>query len=164
MSEFEGMTNTELAQTTKDIRKEITKEAGDNKTILVGPIKIVIKKFKISKNEYNELFFTGEGKVSFAINDDMFIDDMNYILFSIVKNDRAYLILSECIVNCSKHSKKFQKMIEPAFSEKISLEKTVSTQEISTDIVDQLKQLKQLYDEGDLTKEEFTKAKEKLLN
>ena len=164
ISEFEGMTNAELTRATKEIRKEITKEAGDNKTILAGPTKIVIKKFKISKNEYNELFFTGEGKVSLAINDDMSIAGMNYIVFSIVKNDRAYLILSECIVNCSKHSKKFQKMIEPAFSEKISLEKTVSTQEISTDIVDQLKQLKQLYDKGTLTKEEFTKAKKKLLN
>ena len=158
------MTNKELAQTTKEIRKEITKEAGDNKTILAGPTKIVIRKFKISKNEYNELFFIGEGKVSFAINDDMSVADLSYILFSIVKNDRFYLILSECIVNCSNHSKKFQKMIKPAFSEKISLEKTVSTQEISTDIVDQLKQLKQLYDEGALTKEEFEKAKKKVLS
>jgi len=164
ISEFEKMTNAELKQVTKEVRKEITKEAGDNKTILAGPSKIVIKKFKLAKNEYNELFFTGEGKVSFAINDDMFVTNLSYILFSIVKNDRAYLILSECIVNCSKHSKKFQKMIEPAFSEKISLEKTVSTQEISTGIVDQLKQLKQLYDEGVLTKEEFEKAKKKLLN
>ena len=55
-------------------------------------------------------------------------------------------------------------MIKPAFSEKKSVTKTVSTQEISTDIVDQLKQLKQLYDEGALTKEEFEKAKKKVLS
>ena len=35
---------------------------------------------------------------------------------------------------------------------------------MSDDVVQQIKELKQLYDDGVLTKEEFTKAKKKLLN
>ena len=39
-----------------------------------------------------------------------------------------------------------------------------SKKKMSDDIVQQLKELKQLYDDGVLTQEEFTKAKNKLLN
>ena len=35
---------------------------------------------------------------------------------------------------------------------------------MSDDVVQQIKELKQLYDDGILTQEEFTKAKKKLLN
>ena len=118
-----------------------------------------INKFQIAKNEYNELFLNANGIVNW-IN----IAKLQYNIFITKKNDRLFLILSECWINCPKQNSKFQKMIKPAFSEKKSVTKTVSTQEISTGIVDQLKQLEQLYDEGALTKEEFEKAKKKVLS
>ena len=164
LSEIKGMNNEELANLTKELRNEATKEAGDNKTISSGPATIVIKKLKVSKNKYNELFLNAEINLSIAINDYMSMSNLNYIFFVIEKNDYSYLIISECLVNCSNHAKKFKKMIKPAFSQKLAIKKNVSSQEISSNIVEQLKQLKQLYEEGALTKEEFEIAKKKLLN
>ena len=57
-------------------------------------------------------------------------------------------------------SKKIQKKIE----KKESKIKKKSKKKMSDDVVQQIKELKQLYDDGVLTQEEFTKAKNKLLN
>ena len=160
ITEHQNMTNSELSQKTKEYRKLATTLAGDNKTILINDdMSFKINKFQIAKNEYNELFLNANGIVNW-IN----IAKLQYNIFITKKNDRLFLILSECWINCPKQNSKFQKMIKPTFSEKKSVTKTVSTQEISTGIVDQLKQLEQLYDEGALTKEEFEKAKKKVLS
>jgi len=57
-------------------------------------------------------------------------------------------------------SKKIEKKIE----KKESKIKKKSKKKMSDDVVQQIKELKQLYDDGILTQEEFTKAKKKLLN
>ena len=80
-----------------------------------------------------------------------------------IKNDYLFLILSECWVNCSKQTKRFEKMIEPIFSntdQKISK----GTENATNDIADEIMKLNELYESGVLTKEEFDKAKKKILN
>ena len=69
-------------------------------------------------------------------------------------------------------AKAVQKALEPDninFPKDLSLkvEKIDNNQEatgLSSELINDLRALKELYDEGVLTKEEFTKAKEKLLN
>ena len=160
INDFQEMDKTELKQKTKEIRTSITEEAGDNKTILLGATKLVIKRFEIRKNEYNNLFMIGEAKFYMAINDDLAIDG-NYVLFATIKNDRAYAIFSECWVDCSKHGKKIDKMIKPMFSTNTINQSNLT---VESDFIEQLKQLNDLYKSGVLTKEEFEKAKKKLLN
>ena len=56
-------------------------------------------------------------------------------------------------------TQKTKKEIKP----KITKKKEASV-DIDTDIVKKIKELKKLFDDGVLTKEEFTKAKKKILN
>ena len=165
INDFQEMSNADLKQATKEIRTTLTEEAADNKTIGLGAIKLVIKRFEITKNEYNNLFMIGEAKFFMAVNELLSMDG-NFVLFATVKNDRAYAILSECWVNCSDHGKKIDKMIKPMFSTNTKIEVTNNSKTSSNnpDIVSQIQQLNELYKSGALTKEEFEKAKKKLLN
>ena len=65
---------------------------------------------------------------------------------------------------CSKFNNKFDKMIKPTFSTKEQIQKTKSTLSADSDLTEKLRTLGELYESGVLTKEEFTKAKKKLLN
>ena len=80
------------------------------------------------------------------------------------KNDHVILIVSECWVNCSKQTSKFEKMIKPIFSNNVQIQKTTSSTSNNDDLTEKLKTLNELYKSGVLTKDEFTKAKKKLLN
>ena len=55
-------------------------------------------------------------------------------------------------------------MIKPVFSTNTQVQETISSTSDSSNMVEQLKSLSELYKSGVLTKEEFEKAKKKLLN
>jgi hypothetical protein len=55
-------------------------------------------------------------------------------------------------------------MIKPTFSTKEQIQKTKSNLSADSNLTEHLKTLSELYKSGALTKEEFTKAKKKLLN
>ena len=156
INEFLNMSNSELKQATNEIRKEITEN--DNKTIDFGYGKLVIKKFEIGKNQSNEIFFHGEAKFYMAINEELSIDG-NAAIYTKTNNNMTYAIISECFFTCSNHGKKFNKMIKPITSNNTNISNTGQS-----DIVKQLKALNELYKSGVLTKEEYEKAKKKLLN
>ena len=156
INEFLNMSNSELKQATNELRKEITEN--DNKTIDFVFGKLVIKKFEIGKNQSNEIFFHGEAKFYMAINDELSIDG-NAAIYTKTNNNMTYAIISECYFTCPNHGKKFNKMIKPITSNNTNISNTGQS-----DIVKQLKALNELYKSGVLTKEEFEKAKKKLLN
>ena len=54
--------------------------------------------------------------------------------------------------------------IDSINGKKYTTTEKISQTDDSNDIVQQIKDLKELYDSGSLTKEEFEKAKKKLLN
>ena len=163
ITELQTMNNSELKEETKEIRKLLTSIAGNNKSILVDEeMTININKFNIAKNEYEKLFLKSSGKVIWgmgALKLDVMLN-----LFLADHNDKTYLFLSACYVECSKFNSKFDKMIKPIFSTNTQVQKTTSNISVSSDLTEQLKTLNELYKSGALTKEEFTKAKKKLLN
>jgi len=163
ITELQTMNNSELKEETKEIRKLLTSIAGNNKSILVDEeMTININKFNIAKNEYEKLFLKSSGKVIWgmgALKLDVMLN-----LFLADHNDKTYLFLSACYVECSKFNSKFDKMIKPIFSTNTQVQKTTSNISGSSDLTEQLKTLNELYKSGALTKEEFTKAKKKLLN
>ena len=70
-------------------------------------------------------------------------------------------------MNCS--SKNFQNLIKPVKSQSINIENDQNTKsslstETNDSLVEEIKKLNELYKSGVLTKEEFEKAKKKLLN
>jgi len=78
--------------------------------------------------------------------------------FLFIHNDRPYFMGVDCM-GCAKLKKlSLTKMVEPMLSSK---KNEVSD---NTNLTEQLNSLNELYKSGALTKEEFTKAKEKLLN
>jgi len=163
INELKTMNNSELKEETKGIRKMLTLLAGNNKGILVNDdMTINLNKFKIAKNEYENLFLKSSGKMIYSMGPLRL--DVMLNLFLTDHNDKAYLFLSACYVDCSKFNSKFDKMIKPIFSTNMQVKKTTSNISVSSDLTEQLKALNELYKSGALTKEEFTKAKKKLLN
>ena len=67
-----------------------------------------------------------------------------------------------CLVNCSKFYNTFDKIVNKSFNSNTSI--NVISNSNNDDFINQLKQLNDLYKSGVLTKEEFEKAKKKILN
>ena len=154
-----NMDKSDLAKATKEYKKYLTQWAGDGKTFLLNEeVSLVLKKFKLSKIN-NQVFLRSDFTMSYL--HAMHIP-MNLLIS--FKNDHMLLIVSECWVNCSKQNSKFEKMIKPLFSNNIQIKKTTSNSSNNDDLTEKLKILSELYKSGVLTKEEFTKAKKKLLD
>ncbi len=163
ITELETMNNFELKEKTKEIRKQLTLLAGNNKSILINEgMTINLNKFKISKNDYGKLFLKSNGKMIWIMGPIKL--DIMLNLFVAENNDSAYLFLSACYVNCSKFNSNFDKMLKPIISKNTKVQKITNNISDSGDLTEQLKALNELYKSGALTKEEFTKAKNKLLN
>ena len=162
IKEIENMNESERKEFTDELKKEMTSLSRDNKTVPINEdMSLVIKKFKIAKNHNNKLF----------VEFNVILKWLNVVsipgnLYLSEKNEYLYLVASECWVNCSKQSSRFKKMLKPMLSNvsQISSSTTEETGPSENNIVEQLNSLNALYKSGALTKEEFEKAKKKLLN
>ena len=82
-----------------------------------------------------------------------------------IKDNSFFIFYEECLINCKTLKKRFQKLIKPVVDHSSIKNIEASSKEINKDnIVSQLEQLNKLYKSGVLTKEEFEKAKKKILN
>ena len=164
IDELNKMNQSELNQQTKEIRKMITSLSGNNKSIPINDsMTINLSKFKISKNKSNQLFLKASGNFIYIMGPMSLDIDLN--LFLTEYNDKAVMLVSACYVNCSKFNNKFNKMRKNSFNS-ISINTSINTNKSDSNlnIVEQIKQLDDLYKSGALTKEEFEKAKKKILN
>jgi len=163
INEIQTMDNQELKEATKEIRKEITKLSGNNKSIPINEsMTINLSKFDIAKNENDELFLKSNGKLIMifgAIKLDVMLN-----VFIAEHKSKTYAFISACYVDCSKFNSKFNNMIKPVFSTIKKTVKTKTTNSSNNDLIEQLEQLNSLFKSGVLTKEEFEKAKKKILN
>jgi len=163
INDLQTMDNQELNEATKEIRKEITKLSGNNKSILVNEsMTINLSKFDIAKNENDELFLKSNGKLIMifgAIKLDVMLN-----VFIAEHKSKTYAFISACYVDCYKFNSKFNNMIKPVFSTIKKTVKTKTTNSSNNDLIEQLEQLNSLFKSGVLTKDEFEKAKKKILN
>ena len=164
INELQNMDNQELKKATKEIRKEITQLSGNNKSIPINEsMTINLSKFEIAKNENNELFLKSNGKL-IMIFGPIKLDVMLNVFMTEHKN-KTYIFVSACYVDCSKFNNKFNNMIKPVFfTNRKNVKTNVTNSSNSSNIVNQLNSLNELYKSGVLTKEEFEKAKKKILN
>ena len=158
------MNQSELNEQTKEIRKMITSLSGNNKSIPINDsMTINLSKFKISKNKSNQLFLKAAGNFIYIMGPMSLDIDLN--LFLTEYNDKAVMLVSACYVNCSKFNNKFNKMRKNSFNSiSINTLNNINKSDGNLNIVEQIKQLDDLYKSGALTKEEFEKAKKKILN
>ena len=164
LDELNRMNQSELNEQTKEIRKMITSLSGNNKSIPINDsMTINLSKFKISKNKNNQLFLKAAGNFIFIMGPMSLDIDLN--LFLTEYNDKAVMLVSACYVNCSKFNNKFNKMRKNSFNSiSINTSNNTNKSDSNLNIVEQIKQLDDLYKSGALTKEEFEKAKKKILN
>ena len=164
IDELNKMNQTELNEQTKEIRKMITSLSGNNKSIPINDsMTINLSKFKISKNKSNQLFLKAAGNFIYIMGPMSLDIDLN--LFLTEYNDKAVMLVSACYVNCSKFNNKFNKMRKNSFNSiSINTSNNINKSDSNLNIVEQIKQLDDLYKSGALTKEEFEKAKKKILN
>ena len=111
-----------------------------------------ISKFKIEKNKINSPAF------DLKIAANMFNINWDMEIYGYLKNNKPIIVGSECIGKC-KGVSGIKNMI--VYSNTAA---TNTSSENSSNIVENLNKLNDLYKSGLLTKEEFEKAKKKLLN
>ena len=123
-------------------------------------------KYKIGKNLKGNLYLYSND-ISYLDSDPLF-KQLKYIKKSdtilTTDNEKLVTISSQCIKKCN--STDFLQIIGPTNLYKGFANNQIKTPIIknNSDIVSQLKKLNDLYKSGVLTKDEFNKAKKKLLN
>ena len=143
-NEVKNMNKNDLKKESLKFKKILKDELGIN---AIDGIKMKISKFKIEKNPINEPAF------DLKIAANMFNINWDMEIYGYINDKKPLLVGSECIGKCKSISDVKRKII---FSKISPVD--------SSGIVNNLKSLNELFQSGTLTKEEFTKAKKKLLN
>jgi hypothetical protein len=158
---YDQMNQNELKNATKQYRKEMTSVSRDNKSIPINEdTTVLLNKFKIAKNTNRQLFLSLSAKV-----DWMNVVKIPFQIYISRSNGYVYAVVTECWVNCQKQTQRFNDMIEPLISNVSNNIDSFNNPKLEdNNIVNQLQKLNDLYKAGVLTKEEFEKAKKKILN
>jgi hypothetical protein len=159
VDEIREMTNSELKILTKEAKDQFT--FGNKNYLMVNDdLGIKIKKFLISKNSKGSVFATLQGDASYVSSGMQFNAKLAFYISE--KNNKLFTLDGMCIVNCSNFFNTFNQIVNKSFNTSSSLNITSSSN--SDDFINQLNKLNDLYKSGVLTKEEFEKAKKKILN
>ncbi len=143
------MNKTELNKASLEYKKELKDELslGD-----IDGLNLKISKFKIERNKMDSPAF------DLKISANMLNINLDLEIYGYLKNDKPIIIGSECIGKC-KGIKGIKNMID--YSNTVA---TNISSENSSKIIENLNKLNDLYKSGVLTKDEFEKAKKKILN
>ena len=137
--------NKEALEYKKELKQELSVDG-------VEGLNLKVSKFKIEKNKINSPAF------DLKIAANMFNINWDMEVYGYLKNNKPIIVGSECIGKC-KGVTGIKNMI--VYSDITS---TSTSSESSSNIVDNLNKLNDLYKSGVLTKDEFEKAKKKILN
>ena len=146
---IKNMSQTEMNKVALDYKKELKDELSIDG---FEGINSKVSKFKIEKNKINSPAF------DLKIEANMFNINWDMEVYGYLKNNKPIIVGSECIGKC-KGVTGIKNMI--VYSDITS---TSTSSESSSNIVDKLNKLNDLYKSGVLTKDEFEKAKKKILN
>ena len=155
------MNQSELKSATKEYRKEMTSLSRDNKSIPINEdTTILLNKFEIAKNINGQLFLSLSAKVNW-----MNVVKIPFHIYISRSNGYIYAVITECWVNCQKQNQRFNDMIKPLIlNVSNNSDKINKLKQEDDSVVNQLEKLNDLYKSGVLTKEEFEKAKKRILN
>ena len=158
IEDIREMSSSELKKFSKDIKSKIT--SGSNSVMLMDGMSINFIKFDISKDLNNTPYLIFQAQVKYIIGATTTkLGNMNYY-FSEFDN-KLFVFSGICVVNCSSFNSDFKQIIDNSLNQTTLSQDTPS---YDVNFIDQLNQLSDLYKSGVLTKEEFEKAKKKILN
>ena len=146
---IKNMSKAEMNKAAVEYKKEFKDEIGIDG---LEELNFKISKFKIEKNELNS------PALDLKISSNMFNINWDMEIYAYLKNNKPIIVGTECIGKCKGITN---------VKNKINYTKTISTNtsnDGSSNFIEDLNRLSNLYKSGIITKKEFEKAKKKLLN
>ncbi len=163
IDEIREMSKSELQKFSNEIKNEIT--SGKDYYMFMDGLLINFDKFNISKHSNKKPYLIINGDITYLLTSSKIkLGNIAYYISEI--EDQLFVMDGYCIVDCKTFFSDFDKIIDQSF--KISNKSNNNPVNNTTfdeehDFVDQIEQLNELYKSGVLTKEEFEKAKKKML-
>jgi hypothetical protein len=154
IEEIRSMSKSELKKLTRDIKQEIFN--GKSSYAITDELTLKIKAFDILKSLTGDPYLFMKGDVFYFYQQSHKLGNFSYYVSVIDKN--IFVLDGYCLTACSKFDYIFTQIIDKSFNKK--------SLEIFNDanFIDQIEKLNELYKSGILTKEEFEKAKKRILN
>ena len=159
IDEIKGMSDLELKKFTKKIKKEIS--SGSDTFMIMDGMSVKFKKFSIKRNSKNRVYLIFNGDIKYILGSSTIKIGKMVYYFSEIDN-KLFAMDGICISNCSEFFSSFDQIVDKSFNQKIPIKNVSKSND--EDIVEKLQKLNDLYKSGALTKEEFEKAKKKILN
>tara|TARA_B100000787_G_C16148327_1_gene275354 strand:+ start:49 stop:1101 length:1053 start_codon:yes stop_codon:yes gene_type:complete len=144
----------------EEIKEEIKENENASKLAIPALNSFDLIKLKVGRSYKNELYIYGI--ITWNIP-DYEIDGKSEFIFTII-DKKIFATVSTCYRNCFDTNNFFSEILEPTNLLKNIEKKGIIEIDDSDGLTKQLKDLNELYKSGVLTKEEFKKAKKKILN
>ena len=161
IDEIRKMNKSGLKSYSKKLKKEIT--SGKGYYMFMDGLFVNFDKFLISKNSNNIPYLIFNGEITYLLGSSKTkLGRMVYYVSEI--NNNLFILDGFCIVNCKSFFSDFDNIINKSFNNSIQKTSKINSNDENSNIVEQFEQLNSLYKSGVLTKEEFEKAKKKILN
>ena len=160
IDEIREMSSSELQKFSNKIKNEIT--SGKDYYMFMDGLFINFDKFTISKYLNKKPYLIINGDITYLLTSSKIkLGNIAYYISEV--DDKLFVMDGYCVVNCKSFFADFNKIIDNSFKSKNKSSKSMSTKKDS-DFINQIQELNELYKSGVLSKDEFEKAKKKILN
>ena len=160
IDEIRDMSSLELQKFSNEIKNEIT--SGKDYYMFMDGLFINFKKFTVSKYSNNKPYLKINGDITYLLTSSKIkLGNIAYYISEI--DDKLFVMDGYCVVNCKTFFSDFDQIIDDSFKSKNKSIKIDSSNK-DIDFINQIQDLNELYKSGVLSKEEFEKAKKKILN
>ena len=160
IDEIREMSSSELQKFSNKIKNEIT--SGKDYYMFMDGLFINFDKFTISKYSNKKPYLIINGDITYLLTSSKIkLGNIAYYISEV--DDKLFVMDGYCVVNCKSFFADFNQIIDNSFKSKNKSSKNMSTKKDS-DFINQIQELNDLYKSGVLSKDEFEKAKKKILN
>ena len=160
IDEIREMSSSELKKFSNKIKNEIT--SGKDYYMFMDGLFINFDKFTISKHSNKKPYLIINGDITYLLTSSKIkLGNIAYYISEV--DDKLFVMDGYCVVDCKSFFSDFNQIIDNSFKSKNKSSKSISTKKDS-DFINQIQELNELYKSGVLSKEEFEKAKKKILN
>ena len=160
IDEIRKMSSSELQKFSNKIKNEIT--SGKDYYMFMDGLFINFDKFTISKYSNKKPYLIINGDITYLLTSSKIkLGNIAYYISEV--DDKLFVMDGYCVVNCKSFFADFNQIIDNSFKSKNKSSKSMSTKKDS-DFINQIQELNDLYKSGVLSKDEFEKAKKKILN
>ena len=160
IDEIREMSSSELQKFSNKIKNEIT--SGKDYYMFMDGLFINFDKFTISKYSNKKPYLIINGDITYLLTSSKIkLGNIAYYISEV--DDKLFVMDGYCVVNCKSFFADFNQIIDNSFKPKNKSIKSTSTKKDS-DFINQIQELNELYKSGVLSKDEFEKAKKKILN